>query len=145
MSGTGKYGLGKPFKNHHCQRSIRKKTFNGNGQGVAKPLKNHRWQWCPGKNITITSFEKNDHHRSLEPCQQPEVSRASLFILVVSCKKYQLVFSSKSKVTFSSNPTTTKCSSMLAFACATASGSPQHGFVKSFYQINVFIVYSFSY
>ena len=22
------------------------KTFNGDGQGVAKPLKNHRWQWC---------------------------------------------------------------------------------------------------
>jgi len=35
------------LKNHRCQWSICKKTFNGDGQGVAKPLKNHRWQWCP--------------------------------------------------------------------------------------------------
>ena len=56
----------KPLKNHRCQWSICKKTFNGDGQGVAKPLKNHRWQWCPGKkNITIASFEKDDHRRSL--------------------------------------------------------------------------------
>ena len=39
-----------------------KKTFNGDGQGVAKPLKKHRWQWYPEeKNITIASFDKNDH------------------------------------------------------------------------------------
>ena len=27
--------------------NLQKKTFNGDGQGVAKPLKNHRWQWSP--------------------------------------------------------------------------------------------------
>ena len=26
-----------------------KKTFNGDGPGMVKPLKNHRWQWCLGK------------------------------------------------------------------------------------------------
>ena len=25
------------------------KTFNGDGPGMVKPLKNHRWQWCLGK------------------------------------------------------------------------------------------------
>ena len=39
----------KTLKNHWCQWSIFKKTFNSDGQGVAKPLKNHRWQWCPEK------------------------------------------------------------------------------------------------
>ena len=35
------------------------KTFNGDGPGMVKPLKNHRWQWCLGKK-TLTShrFEK---------------------------------------------------------------------------------------
>ena len=26
-----------------------KKTFNGDGPVMVKPLKNHRWQWCLGK------------------------------------------------------------------------------------------------
>ena len=28
---------------------LKKKTFNGDGSGMVKPLKNHRWQWCLGK------------------------------------------------------------------------------------------------
>ena len=45
------------------------KTFNGDGQGVAKPLKNHRWQWCPGKKTLpshclkkMTIVEVYHHH-----------------------------------------------------------------------------------
>ena len=43
-----------------------KKTFNGDGREVTKPLENHRWQWWPEKNnITIPSLGKNDHRPSL--------------------------------------------------------------------------------
>ena len=88
--------LGKPSENHRYQWLISKKTFNGDGPGLVKPLKNHRWQWSickkniqwwwsggsktiekPSlamvpwrKNITIASFEKNDHRWSLAPIAQ---------------------------------------------------------------------------
>ena len=37
-------------ENHRCQWSISGKTFKGDGPVAAKPLKNHRKQWCPRKN-----------------------------------------------------------------------------------------------
>jgi len=36
-------------ENHRCQWSISGKTFNGDDSVAAKPLKNHRKQWCPRK------------------------------------------------------------------------------------------------
>ena len=37
------------WENHRFQCLICKKTFNGDGPGMVKPLKNHWWQWCLGK------------------------------------------------------------------------------------------------
>ena len=42
-----------------------KKTFYGDGPVAAKPMRNHQRQWCSGKNITIPSFGKSNHRRSL--------------------------------------------------------------------------------
>ena len=45
--------LSHPIPSHQKTIDIKspsvKKTFNGDGPGMVKPLKNHRWQWCLGK------------------------------------------------------------------------------------------------
>ena len=41
--------------------NLGKKTFNGDGPVAAKPLKTIEGNGAYEKNITIPSFEKNDH------------------------------------------------------------------------------------
>ena len=35
------------------------KTFNGDGPGMVKPSKNHRWQWCLGKKTLPSHHYEN--------------------------------------------------------------------------------------
>ena len=49
-----------------------KKTFNGDGPTLTKPLKNHWRQWWPKKTLTIPSPWKIDHRCGLLPTMKPE-------------------------------------------------------------------------
>ena len=46
-----------------------KKTFNGDGPTLSKPLKNHWRQWWPKKTLTIPSPWKIDHRCGLVHCK----------------------------------------------------------------------------
>ena len=49
----------------------KKKTFNGDGWEVTKPLENHWWQWCPQKIILPSHrWKKWPSYRSMRNCGQ---------------------------------------------------------------------------